>query len=234
MLRALDVASSLAASLVRLGSGARVGDLGPRPERLLELFEFEGCPFCRKVREALSILDLPARIFPCPKGGPRYREEVVRRGGKAQFPYLVDPNTGVEMYESDDIVRYLFARYGAGSVPALLALGPLTDLSAGLASALRPVRGVRYRRARAPERPLTLYSFEASPYCRIVRERLSSLEIPYELRNVARGSPGRPAFAEVSGRMQVPFLVDPNTGAALLESAEIARYLDETYARARD
>jgi glutathione S-transferase len=231
MLRALDVASSIGATLARLGSGASVGALGPRPEKLLELFEFEGCPFCRKVREALSILDLPALIRPCPKGGPRFREEVKRRGGKYQFPYLVDPNTGIEMYESDDIVRYLFACYGQGSVPALLALGPLTDLSAGLASVLRPGFGARYRRARAPEQPLVLYSFEASPFCRIVRERLSSLEIPYELRNVARGSPSRPAFVKKSRRMQVPFLVDANTETAMFESAEIARYLEETYAR---
>jgi len=30
-------------------------------------------------------------------------------------PYLVDPNTGREMYESDDIVAYLEAEYGARS-----------------------------------------------------------------------------------------------------------------------
>ncbi|MHC5059284.1 MAG: glutathione S-transferase N-terminal domain-containing protein, partial [Planctomycetota bacterium] len=75
-----------------------VGPLGPRPERPLELYEFEACPFCRKVREALSILDLNAMIYPCPKKGPRFREEVKRRGGKYLFPYLVDPNTGEAMY----------------------------------------------------------------------------------------------------------------------------------------
>ena len=37
---------------------------------------------------------------------------MVERGGKAQFPYLVDPNTGVEMYESLDIIDYLFETYG--------------------------------------------------------------------------------------------------------------------------
>ena len=26
--------------------------------------------------------------------------------------HLIDPNTGTEMYESDDIVRYLWDRYG--------------------------------------------------------------------------------------------------------------------------
>ena len=39
-----------------------------RPQKLLELYEFEGCPFCRKVREAISVLDLDVTIYPCPKG----------------------------------------------------------------------------------------------------------------------------------------------------------------------
>ena len=120
MRRWVDVASSVAAMLVRVGMGARLAKLGRRPEQALELYEFEACPYCRKVREALCVLDLDVRIRPCPKNGPGYREELMRRGGKQQFPYLIDPNTGTEMYESDDIVRYLFERYGDGRVPALL------------------------------------------------------------------------------------------------------------------
>ena len=60
MHRAIDVASSFALSVARLGAGMKVGSLGKRPEQLLELYEFEACPFCRKVREALSFLDLDA------------------------------------------------------------------------------------------------------------------------------------------------------------------------------
>jgi len=232
VIRALDVATSVAATLARLGSGAAVGPLGPRPALPLDLFEFEACPYCRKVREALCVLDLEAMILPCPKGGPRFREEVRRRGGKTQFPYLVDPNSGKQMYESAEIVAYLFERYGAGRPPALLAGGLLADVSAGLASAWRPGLGMRYRRARAPEEPLELYSFEASPFCRIVRETLCALEIPYLLHNVGKGSPRREAFVARSGRMMVPWLVDPNTGTRLFESAEIVRYLEATYAEA--
>lgn len=230
MIRTLDVASSVLATLARVGAGSAVGPLGPRPALPLELFEFEACPWCRKVREALCVLDLEAMIRPCPKGGPRFREEVRRRGGKAQFPYLVDPNTGKETYESSVIVAYLFERYGAGRPPALLAKGPLADLSAGLASLSRPGFGARYRPARAPEAPLELYGFEASPFCRIAREALCALEIPYLLHNVAKGSPRREAFVARSLRMQVPWLVDPNTGVQIFESAEIVRYLEATYA----
>jgi len=230
VIRALDVATSLGATLARLGSGAQVGAPGARPAKPLELYEFEACPFCRKVREALSILDLDADVYPCPKRGPRFREEVRRRGGKAQFPWLVDPNTGIEMYESDAIVRYLFDRYGDGRVPLSLALGPLTDLSAQLASLWRPLSGAFCEPARAPEKPLELWSFEASPFSRLVREKLCALELQYRLHNVAKGSSKRADFVHRSGKMMVPYLVDPNTGKEMFESADILRYLDETYA----
>jgi glutathione S-transferase len=229
MNRALDVATSLAATVARFGQGAFVGTLGPRPEKLLELYEFEGCPYCRKVREALSILDLDAMVYPCPKRGPRFRREVERRGGKQQFPYLVDPNTGKELYESDDIVRYLFARYGDGKPPLALSLGPLTDATAMAASAARLGSGVTYRASKPPAKRLELWSFEASPFCRIARDALCELEIPYLLHNVAKGSRGRDAFIARSGKMMVPYLVDPNRGVAMFESAEIVNYLNETY-----
>ena len=230
MNRALDVTTSLLATIARLGHGAAVGRLGARPETPLELYEFEACPFCRKVREALSVLDLDAMIYPCPKGGTRFRAEVVRRGGKPQFPYFVDPNPGVEMYESDDIVRHLYERYGKGTAPLALSLGLLTDASAMLASAARLGSGASYRSAKTPQRPLELWSFEASPFCRIVREALCELEIPYLLHNVAKGSPRREAFVARSGKMMVPYLVDPNQDAAMFESADIVAYLERTYA----
>jgi len=229
MIRALDVATSVAATLARGASGVSVGTLGRRPAQPLRLYEFESCPYCRKVREALSILDLEADVFPCPKGGERFRPEVVRMGGKAQFPYLVDPNTGKAMYESDEIVRYLFAEYGDGGVPFLLAAGPLTTASAVLASAFRPGLGTTCRPSRAPEQPLELWSFEASPFSRIAREALCTLEIPYRLHNVAKGSRGRDAFVQRSGRMMVPYLADPNTGSEMFESAEIVAYLEGRY-----
>ena len=39
-------------------------------------------------------------------------------GGKSQFPYMVDPNTDTSMYESDDIINYLFDKYGAQVTPS--------------------------------------------------------------------------------------------------------------------
>lgn len=229
-MRPLDVFSSFVASTARLGGGMAVAGAGKRPAKPLTLYDFEACPYCRKVREALSTLDLDALVYPCPHGGTRFRAEVRRRGGKEQFPYLVDPNTERALYESDDIVRYLCTTYGDGTVPRGLALGPVTDVSSMVASAWRLGAGGRYRPAKAPGSPLELWSFEASPYCRLVRETLSSLELPYLLHNVAKGSPKRDAFAARAGKMQVPYLVDANTGTALFESADIVRYLEATYA----
>ena len=82
-----------------------------------------------------------------------------------------------------------------------------------------------------PEKPLELYSFEISPYCRIARETLCTLEIPYLLRNVGKNSPSRPAFEKRSGKVMVPYLVDPNTDTEMFESADIVAYLERTYAK---
>ena len=35
------------------------------------------------------------------------------RTGHVQVPYLIDPNTGTEMFESADIIRYLEQTYAA-------------------------------------------------------------------------------------------------------------------------
>jgi glutathione S-transferase len=227
--RILDVTTSTLATVARFVNGEIATMAGARPAKPLELYEYEASPYCRKVREALTHLDLVARIFPCPKGGTRFREVVRTRGGKEQFPFLVDPNTNVELYESDEIIRYLADRYGTGTVPWLLALGPITTASSFAATAWRLGRGMSARPSRAPAEPLELYSYEGCPFCRIARETLSELEIPYIVRNVGRRSPRREELRTRAGKVQVPYLVDPNTGRAMFESADIVAYLEETY-----
>ena len=228
--RVVDVVGAYGPSVARLGLGMFVTELGKRPEQPLELYEYEGCPFCRKVREALTVLDLNAKVYPCPKSGERFRPDAIKRSGKRSFPFLVDPNTGVEMIESRDIVDYLFKTYGAGTRPLLMSTGPINATSAQLATVVRPTRGFRAKRSRQPEEMLELYSFEASPFCRLVREELCALELPYLLHNVAKGSPQREAFVARSGKMMVPYLVDSNRGVEMHESEDIVRYLRENYA----
>lgn len=90
-------------------------------------------------------------------------------------------------------------------------------------------RGAQARPSRAPPQPVELWSFDASPYCRMVREALCELELPYVLHNVAKDSPRRAEFIALSGKMQVPYLYDPDTGARLFESLAIERYLEATW-----
>jgi len=234
MSRGLDVASSTMATVLRLGAGLKARPVTKQPEKLLELYEFEACPYCRRVREAMSEFDLDAMVYPCPRGGTRFRPKVVAMGGKRQFPYLIDPNAPGgprAMYESADIVSYLRETYDGPTAP--FWLGPFAVATSGMAAAMRAGHGRAAVPSHPPDKPLELWSFEASPYCRLVRETLCELELPYVLHNVAKGSPRREAFVARSGKMRVPYLVDPNSrGPAangMFESADIVRYLVETY-----
>ncbi|KAJ8899581.1 hypothetical protein K2173_018555 [Erythroxylum novogranatense] len=204
--------------------------IGPRPEKPIELYEFEGCPFCRKVREIVSVLDLDVLFYPCPKNGPTFRPKAAQLGGKQQFPYMVDPNTGAAMYESDDIIKYLVGKYGDGSIPLMLSLGPLTTLTAGFAMIGRMGKGSTYTKSKLPPKPLEVWAYEGSPFCKIVREVLVELELPHIYRSCARGSPKRQILYDKTGHFQAPYLEDPNTGVKMFESAEIAEYLKATYA----
>lgn len=225
--RSWNVARSWSASVLRLGAGWYVRpQLGPRPAQRLELYDFERCPHSRVVREALSELDLDATIYPCPKRGTRFRPELARLAGKERVPFLVDPNTGDRLSEANRINAHLVAHYGAGALSLPTKLRPLSILTSVVSGA----HGKHAKpHAPAPPQLLELWSFEASPYCRLVRERLCELELPYVLHNVARNSAYRAAFVARSGKMMVPYLADPNTGVEMHESADILRYLDATY-----
>ncbi|CAN8297939.1 unnamed protein product [Cochlearia groenlandica] len=204
--------------------------LGPRPDKPIEIYEFEGCPFCRKVREMVAVLDLDILYYPCPRGSPNFRPKVLQMGGKQQFPYMVDPNTGVSMYESDGIINYLSVKYGDGTVPLSLKLGPLTAITAGFAMIGRMGKGNLYTPAKLPPKPLVFWAYEGSPFCKLVREVLVELELPHIQRSCGRGSPKRQVLLDKAGHFQVPYLEDPNTGVNMFESAEIVEYLKQTYA----
>jgi glutathione S-transferase len=247
----LDVLNSTLTSSLRFWRGTMARGSAKQPARPLHLYEFEACPYCRLVREALTELDLDALIHPTPHGGKRFRPKVVELGGKQQFPFLVDPNSGESMYESADIIEYLYRRYGGRSAPARL-LRPLDVSSSVLAGIPRLRAGAQARPSKAPKRPLELFSFESSPYSRRVRELLCELEIPYLLRSTGKARwqdlgppilratvfPARPVEGRTrtellrrAGKVQVPYLVDPNTGNAMFESEAIRDYLSATYAR---
>eukprot|EP01134_Creolimax_fragrantissima_P003845 CFRG3845T1 len=255
--RPLDLSLAWACTILRLGQGGHCAPGPPiKPDKSLILYEFEGCPFCKKVREHLCILDLDAIIKPCPRStlklhgyaseSSRFRGEVVSKGGKAMFPYLIDENTGVAMYQSDAIVDYLWETYGKKKEKTLriqIADAKIWRMpSLFLVSILRclPRMGIMSTPSKRPEQLLELWSYEASPPCKLVRETLCTLEIPYLLRNSAGNSVKRPEFLEKYGHLvsgprkafnliKVPLLIDPNTDTQLFESAEIVSYLNKTY-----
>ena len=241
--RTLEVATSGFASIARLPFGSKVDEAciarpaGAVPKEPIILYEFEACPFCRRVREALSQLDLTVEVRPCPKDAVKHRTEVEAMGGKLTFPFLVDPNTEAGkggLYESEDICRYLYATYGNGAeFPE--GIISTTVLTGWMPTLLRAGRGMtRYANATthggADLKPLTLYNYEGNQFARLAREALCELELPYTLFNCGKGSPKRATLTEVAGECaSVPYLVDPNTGQNVGESEEIVAYLFKTY-----
>jgi glutathione S-transferase len=181
------------------------------------------------VREVLSELDLDFISRPCARGSDN-REKARALGGRVQFPLLVDADAGVTLYESEDIIDHLYTRYGAGRAVWARPISPLNTLDSALASAVRP----RGRVARVPARVqppqlLELWNFEVSPYCRKVREALHELNLDARIHNVAKRSVKRPELVARGGKMQVPYLADPNTGTEMYESDDIVAYLQRTY-----
>jgi len=247
-----NIATSLLSTVLRGNAGISSEPAEIKPEKMLQLYDIENCPYCRLVREVLTELDLDVEIYPCPKSGERYRPGLEQRGGKAQFPYLVDPNTGVEMYESLDIIAYLFESYAMRPLPMKWRLGKLQTVTSMLASAPRTTRGMTANSGVQPEYMLELYSFESSPYARVVRECLCEMEIAYIVRNCGRSEwrewvlPGVRKVLRVTpdsklenrrilqtdeGKVSIPFLYDPNSNIGMFESADIVDYLKEHYSR---
>ncbi|CAL5389255.1 unnamed protein product [Camellia sinensis] len=104
------------------------------------------CPFCRKVREIVAVLDLDVLFYPSlPKKRSEFPSKSCSDRWKAAVPLHgigMDPNTGVAMYESDDIIKYLVGKYGDGNIPFMLSLGQLTTLTEGFAMIGRMGKGI--------------------------------------------------------------------------------------------
>ena len=246
-----EIAGQLTTSTNALWRGTSVRvEASERPQQLLHLYDMEGCPHCRLVREALTELDLDAVIYPCPKGGDRFRNRALELSGRERFPLLVDPGRGEVLQESTRIVSYLWRQYGKGTAPGLSSRMPIAKVRSMLASASRLGGGLYAKPARRPDRMLELYSFESSPYARGVRERLCELQLPYVVRNCGKSSladyvlpvvrdavgidyvprtPNRRALLDRTGRVAIPYLVDPNQDKGLYESGRILEHLRHYY-----
>lgn len=252
-LTSLNLLSSTLASSLRLWNGTWGNRPGHTPAQEMELFDIEDDGQCRLVREALTELNLDVAIYPCPQGGKRFAARRKKLAPKAEAgPLLHDLNTGTVVQSAARIVPYLFENYGTQAVPMRLRQSLPNALLAQLASLARGPFALRAQASKQPKQLLTLYSFESSPFSRLVRERLCELELPYHLINLGklewadmgpasfRFAPGpyqplagskRAEFLEKYGKVQVPFLIDPNYKVEMFESQEILQYINKTYAK---
>lgn len=184
---------------------------------MLHLYEYEGCPFCARVRAALGLLALDAVVLPCPRRGRRFRPRVERLGGRQQFPLLIDTAAAVVLYESADIVAYLRRCAGSGPVAAVGEAGRCVGTEVGAVGGGLP----------------ELFSDEASPACRVVRALLSDAERPYVLRNPAvwPAAVQLPAWLRdrqpPAGPPAPPVWVEAGAGLALYDFDQITRHLQE-------
>jgi len=233
---------ALALGPIRLRDSSSILQDAPRPNKPLILYEYVASPFCKRVREMINLLDLTVEFRPCPGARAGFSDELFERSGRRTVPYLVDPNTGVEMGESGDQIEYLLSNYGP---PAdtfdRKALWPITfegfSVNTAIAAAiLQNMPGAARQDNARPDngqmKPLELWGYECSPFVAPVREKLCSLCLPHTFVSCSRGSENRNRMMERTGRFQVPFLVDPNTGIEMFEGAEMVQYLDQVYTTA--
>ncbi len=75
---------------------------------------------------------------------------------------------------------------------------------------------------------LQLFFDRTCPFCQRVLQFIESKGIPYEAKEMSlrSESPERDELIRLSGRTQVPYLVDPEHDVKMPESADIMRYLD--------
>lgn len=83
---------------------------------MLELYQFEDCPYCRRVRQKMT--DLGLSFIAHTTTDPEVKKRLVELGGKDQVPMLVDPKHDTIMYESADIIAHLEKYYGSKTAEA--------------------------------------------------------------------------------------------------------------------
>ncbi len=204
---------SLFSTVLRLGAG-RAGSTPQTKDELPILYEFAACPWCRIAREAVSEAGLSVIVRPCPKKGTRFRPKVVELGGWAQFPFYIDEFVPDGMYESGDVAKAMRKHYGAPR-PLLHWLGPINGILSSYAVLLGFTGGRKAKPSKPQTQPLEFYGSEASPAARLIKARLSSLQLEYIWHPAHVGKPR---------------LEDPATGKKMTGGPESLKYLTSQYA----
>ncbi len=163
----------------------------------------------RKVREALSILDVDCIVYPSTRSWERLGFDHGRHAIA-----LRDPNTGAEYADADDIVAYLFETYGGGAeIPWVMRrdngvgealLKVAIWLRGGSGTAYNGGNGKDDEQGPGPDpTSVEFWGYEASPFCGVAYEAVIEAGIPHVLKTVARGSSKRNVLFEAEGHFQV-------------------------------
>jgi len=248
-----DTLTSGLASIVRLPFGTIVSSPYPMKDapKIVALYDMEGNTDCRLVRERISELDLDVEtVIPAGDNSRAVTDsayEYYEGDAAKDIPRLVIVDeSGKRVYTGrDDVLGCLTDKFGPRK-PIVeeseeelkkKVVDALVFLSEPLPSFLRFRRALdvagcaRSLETPRPSKPLILYSYEGNQFCRLVREVLSELDIPYELKSAGKGSSKRAELAKITGgSTQCPFLIDPNTNTKMQESKDIIEYLYKNYA----
>ena len=234
--------TGLMSNLLRLGRGVLVSaaaasdavDVVPRPTQPLILYSYEGNQFCRLVREVLTELDIVYTLRSAGKGS-KHREELAKiSGGSTQCPFLIDPNTGVQMGQSTDIIKYLYRTYALWTPPNEFLEGIsnivlpwfrpfltlLTPVQAGALNQEKNQYQKELKMAKAQiekevaSAPVVIYTYGLSPFSIEAKKLLDNLDIPYKEISLGGewlpgligegGSQKRAALLEMTGQSSLP------------------------------
>lgn len=99
-------------------------------EEPITLYRLQACPFCERVVRTLQERSVPYESRFVEARHSR-RDVVKRLTGKRTVPAIDDPNTGVTMSESANIVEFLETTYGDGGSPTPEPAGAAAEATGG-------------------------------------------------------------------------------------------------------
>lgn len=230
--------------------------------RLVKLYDVENNVQCRRVREVISELDLNVEtVIPSGVGSSVWDTELKvligqnndsSRSNSLLLPRLVVMESVSDEEQEDrvlqgaeDIIAYLEETFTtkptSSSTTTEESTNDIPDWTSYISTLLRIGRGTSVSPAAimpstaassSNYKPLILYNYEHNQFCRLVREVLTELDLPYEVRSAGKGSPRRSELAKITGgSTQCPYLIDPNTDTQMADSKDIVAYLYKNYAK---
>ncbi len=76
---------------------------------MINVYYLTTCPYCKKVIDFLEEKNIEHKLLDINE--EENFNKLLKIGKKRQVPFIVDTNTGIVMYESNDIIKYLTKEY---------------------------------------------------------------------------------------------------------------------------